>query len=148
LNKLEKSKPRGPRVSVSQTNGAQATLTTFRQQPPLPCPCPWPRRRRFLTHRFPAATLPSSTASSGYKGRPPAPWSTLSSSSAFRPPLHGHSRRCRATVDSPLQPLSDRFDHTPSTAPLCTTSPHRELSTTTPGRRPHRRSPLADRTSP
>jgi hypothetical protein len=66
LDKLEKSKPCGPRVSVSWTDGAQTALTTFRQWPPLPCPCP-----RLHRHRFPAATPPTSTAFGSYKGRPP-----------------------------------------------------------------------------
>jgi hypothetical protein len=70
------------------------------------------------------------------KGAHPPPWSTLSSSSAFRPPLHRHSRHRRATADSLLRPLSDRFDHAPSTAPPCTTSPYPETSTTTPDTTP------------
>jgi hypothetical protein len=96
-----------------------------------------------LAHGLAAAVFPptispppSSTASGSYKGRPPPPWSTLSSSSAFHPPLRRCSRCRWAAVDSPLRPLSDRFDHAPSTAPSCTTSPHPELSTTTSGR-PH-----------
>jgi hypothetical protein len=39
-------------------------------------------------------------------------------------------------MDSPLLPLFDRFVHTLSTAPSNMTSLHRELPTTTPGRRP------------
>jgi hypothetical protein len=85
LNKLEKSKPRRPRVLVSQTDGAQTTLTAFKKWPPLPCPRPQPRCRRFPAHRFLAATPSSSTAPGGYKGRPPPPWSILFSSSAFHP---------------------------------------------------------------
>jgi hypothetical protein len=93
LNKLEKLKPRGPLVSVSQTDGAQTALIAFRQRSQPPCPRPRPHRHCFPTHCFPAATSPSFTASGGYKGCPPPPWSTLSSSSAFYPPLHHHSCR-------------------------------------------------------
>jgi hypothetical protein len=66
LNKLEKSKPCRPRVSVSRTDGAQITLTAFRQWRPLPCPCPRPCHRY-----FPDATPSSSTFSGSYKGAHP-----------------------------------------------------------------------------
>jgi hypothetical protein len=52
---------------------------------------------------------PSSTASGGYKGSHPPPWSTL----FFL--LH-HFTAPTPAIPS-LQPLSDRLDHTPSTAP-------------------------------
>jgi hypothetical protein len=60
----------------------------------------------------------------------------------------GGSVSRRATTDNPLWPLSDRFDHAPSTAPPCTTSVHPEPSTTNTGCHPHRCSPPADHTLP
>jgi hypothetical protein len=89
---------------------------------------------------IPTATPPSSTASSGYKGSHPhrrAPFSSSFTTSPLRPPPYPPPLICRGP---PLQPLSDRLNHTPSNAPLSTTTPCRELPTTTPDAAPHHRS--------
>jgi hypothetical protein len=112
-------------------------LTAPRQRPLSPCPHPRPHRRHFPIHRFPAATLPSFTASGGYKERtPPTVEHPFFLLRFLTPPLRRHSRHRRAAADSLLWPLSDHFDQALSTAPPCTTSLHPETSTTTPGRRP------------
>jgi hypothetical protein len=128
-----------------------------------------PRPRRLLSdsgrcrlacaHGLVAAVSPPTVSPPPHHRRPP-PLAAIKGAHPHRgapflppplftpPPLHRRSHRRRAAVDSPLRPLSDRFNHAPSTVPSCTTSSHPELSTTTHGRRPHRRSPLADHTSP
>jgi hypothetical protein len=81
---------------------------------------------------------PLSTASTRYKGRPPPtvehPFFLLRFSPP--PPLCRRSHHHRAAADSPLWPLSDHFNHAPSTVPPSTTSPHPEPSTTTLRRHP------------
>jgi hypothetical protein len=104
--------------------------------------------------RFPAAISPPpdslprrppSASSIGYKGSPPVNiLSSSRSSPSLRclvlPPLRHH-------VVPPLVPLWAPATAT-STAPPCSTFPHREPLTIAPGRLPRRHSPPADRTSP
>jgi hypothetical protein len=107
-------------VSVSRTDDAQTAPTAFRQWQPPPCPRPQPHRYHFPAHRFPAAMPPSSTASGGYKGRPPTPpWSTHYSSPAFHP----HYATIPAVTELPRTARSG-LSPTDSIAPQ---APHRRV---------------------
>jgi hypothetical protein len=139
-------KPRGPRHQSHGPDGAEIALTILRQWPSPPC----------CTHGFPATVSPPRFHHRAALRPPPLPaiqgahprlWSLLSSSSA----RHRHCATIFIAIEPPHSAApapSELPVTTPSTASLCTTFLHRELSTTTLGRRPRRRSPLADCTSP
>jgi hypothetical protein len=103
--------------SEPRANCIRTAPTSLRQRPPPPC----------RAHGTTAAASPptvstaSSNASSSYKGHPPLerPFPPPPPS----PPLRRLARHCQAAADSPLQPLSDRLDPTPSVAPSSISSP-------------------------
>jgi hypothetical protein len=139
-------KPRGPRPSVSRTrrrldhaDRPQTSTATTMPHPRLPrhrFPAPgFAAAPPFVHHLWPLYRAPTPHRGASFLPPPPvARYATISAT--VEPP--------RSTTPAPSElPVT-----APSTAPPCTTFPHRELSTTNPGRRPHHRSLLADHTSP
>jgi hypothetical protein len=119
-------RPRLDRADCHQTAAATALPVPMTSLPSLPAAAPL-----------------SSTASGGYKGRPPPtmehPFFFLLHHFTtpvplrpppYPPPLSRHGQPAPASLGP--KPLLDRLDHAPSTTPPSMTSPHRELPTTTP----------------
>jgi hypothetical protein len=125
----------GPTVSRSvRTMGRPRPDRTDRPQTVATTTLPRPRRRccHFPAQRFPPPRRRHPPPLMAIKGATPHCGALFSSSFATSPlqpppypsPLSYHG--------PPLQPLSDRLDHTPSTTPLSTTTPRHEMPTTTP----------------